>query len=116
MKRLTLNETWVLCLAMWKWIAEQVKKGEVDVKGLKEQWLKEHGFGKIYIPENCFFCAHARRYDNEKVCGCAKKMCPGALVNKRFSCTNKTYNYEIKPIAFYNKLVSLNSKRKKGKK
>ena len=44
-KKLTLNQTWVLCLKMWKWIAEQVKAGnEDDIEDLKEQWLKKNGW------------------------------------------------------------------------
>lgn len=113
MKRLTLNETWVLCLRMWKWIAGQKRKGNIKcVPILKEQWLKEHGFGRKKIRADCFFCEYAFQH-REAFDTC--KSCPGQIINPRFACGNTTYDYQLKPIAFYKKLVSLNKKRKKKK-
>ena len=48
MKKLNLNETWRLCLKMWKWIAKESKKNfSFSVFGLKEQWLEENGFKNV---------------------------------------------------------------------
>lgn len=108
MKRLTLNETWKLCLSMWWWIAGQKKKGNTsNINNLKWEWLEGHGFDYGEISEDCFFC----EYITQKDIGCVN--CPGKMVSKRFSCTKTTYHYQSKPIAFYNKLVSLNRKRRK---
>ncbi len=113
-KKYTLDETWHLCLSMWRWIAEQIKaRSKRSVKELKREWLDKEGFGPYEIDDNCFFCDYARYYNDNKTCGCVAGKCPGKLVNKQFSCTNKTYNYEYMSIAFYKKLVSLNRKRNK---
>lgn len=114
-KELTLDETWKQCLRMWKWIAKRVKAGRKEgVEELKEEWLEKNWTGEP-LKNGCFFCEYAQYYNTEEKCGCAMYMCPGRLVNKRFSCCSKTYHYEDHPIAFYNKLVSLNEKRLKGK-
>lgn len=110
-KKLSLNETWKLCLQMWKWIAGQRKKGNKDCVGaLKFQWLKEHDFDYWGINCRCFFCEYANQPGRR---GC--KNCPAVLVSPRFGCENTTYDYWDNPIAFYNKLVSLNKKRQKKK-
>ena len=112
MKRLTLNETWKLCLSMWRWIARQWKKRNISADGLKEEWLDNHGFAYEGIDKDCFFCKYTQQ-NNDGDCDA----CPGKMVSERFSCTKITHHYQYKPIAFYNKLVSLNRKRlKKGKK
>lgn len=112
MKRLTLNETWKLCLAMWKWIAGQAKKeGEegIDIEGLKDQWLKKHGYDKGDISDACFFCEYHRQHPT-KGTSCN---CPATKIDKEFNCMEFGYCYCCHPIAFYNKLVSLNRKRRK---
>jgi len=102
-KKMNLEDTWKNCLAMWRWIAEQRRKRDKrGVFKLKEVWLEENGFKRIY--ENCFFCNYA-------LFNCPA--CPGKQVSKRFDCQRKTYHFEYRPIAFYNKLVALNKKRKK---
>ena len=104
---MNLEDTWTNCLAMWKWIAEQVKSGEADYTDagrLKRQWLVEHKYVYIYL--NCFFCDYVKGYGN---INCEK--CPGALVDKSFRCGNILYDYICKPIKFYEKLVELNKKR-----
>ena len=115
-KKLTLNETWRLCLKMWKWIAEQVKAGRIEgVERLKGEWLEKNWTGEP-LENDCFFCKSSNYYNTRAACGCVLGMCPGKLVNKRFSCCRKTYHYKHHPIAFCNKLVSLNRKRLKAKK
>lgn len=108
MKRLTLNETWVLCLRMWKWIAEQRKKERrTGVEGLKALWLKKHGYKDDEIDNDCFFCEYACQKQ-----GCLNS-CPGYKVDSEFTCDNAEYSYCKHPIKFYTKLVELNKKRKK---
>ena len=110
MKRLNLNETWVLCLKMWKWIAKEVEAGRdsiTDVIDLKDEWLTKHGFRDV--EENCFFCDYARRK-----AGCLQS-CPGKKIDGSFNCDNKEYHYAGEPIAFYKKLVELNKIRLKKK-
>ncbi len=105
MKRLTLDQTWKLCLSMWRWIAKQIREGsEKSVAELKAQWATKHGYEELH--NLCFFCAWVKpagRY-------CAGD-CPGEKVEKNFDCNNAKYDYEDEPIAFCNKLVSLNRKR-----
>jgi len=110
-KKLTLEQTWRHCLAMWKWIAEEVKQeGTWDVYVLKIEWMYKHPqFGRIVA--GCFFC----QYDYEQgTAACSQ--CPGRLVSKSFHCQDhKTYCFSEKPVKFYQKLLELNKKRKEKK-
>ena len=115
-KKLTLDETWVLCLSMWRWIAEQKRAGNtIGIDILKSDWLDKNWAGKE-IRSDCFFCdwaiRHAKRVKPESG-GCPD--CPGVFVDRQFDCADKNYNFFSKPIAFYNKFVSLNRKRLKAK-
>ncbi len=109
MKRLNLNETWVLCLKMWKWLIEQIEAGDTSsVPDLKIKWVKKHGIKKNSIDANCHFCEYntkaGGRYPN-----C--KYCPGKKIAKDFFCEHEDYYYQNNPIAFYKKLVELNKIR-----
>lgn len=109
MKKRTLNQTWVLCLRMWRWIAKEWDK-EKDVGELKLQWLQEHGFlSDLFegIYNSCFFCEY-----NKGIKQLACQNCPGVLVNPLFTCGNDAYNYETNPPAFYKELLRLNRIRK----
>ena len=113
MKRMNLDESWKLCMSMWRWIAEQIRAGcEYSVDVLKEQWLKKHGYkiGKYgeYITGNCFFCTYITSCGKEEC-----SFCPGKKVDGTFNCMRKDYDFFGRPIAFYNKLRSLNRKRLK---
>lgn len=111
---MNLNKTWRLCLSMWRWIAEERKKGNnKGVWPLKVEWLQKHGFEKDSIENDCFFCdyalTHKARIKTEN--GCPR--CPGTKVDRSFFCVGDDYNYHYRPIAFYNKLRALNRKRMK---
>ena len=103
MKKRTLNQTWTLCLRMWKWIAKQVREGSKrSVEELKSQWLLDNGF--VGVEDNCFFC------DSVETCSCDD--CPGRLVDPDFDCATFAHNYENRPEAFYKELLRLNRIRK----
>ena len=110
MKKLTLEQTWTMCLRMWRWIAKEWKSNNrLTVYSLKRQWLKANGFEVgLGATDNCFFCAHTLRVD------CCD--CPGVLVNSFFDCESAEYNYFIDPPAFYKELLRLNRIRKANKK
>ncbi len=109
--KLTSEKTWKHCLAMWKWIAKQENSNGLRVIFLKKKWLKNNGFEAEKISAYCFFC----EYDNShKGRGCDN--CPGRKVDPDFDCTDTKYDYYHKPVLFYEKLCSLNRKRKKAKK
>jgi len=109
MKRLTLNRAWTLCLKQWKWIIKQLDAGRTEsIDKLKAEWMEQNGYGYDEICANCFFCEYANQQGGIYNCEC----CPGTLVNKKFYCRNKTYNFREKPIKFYKKLLELNKKRK----
>lgn len=111
MKRLTLDETWVLCLKMWKWIAAQKKENRrKDGEILKIEWLESHGYrcGELHL--DCFFCEYGYYHAKGKKGTCDK--CPARKINPKFDCLSIGYGYNDKPIAFYAKLVALNKKRK----
>lgn len=112
MKRLTLDQTWKLCISMWRWIAKMLRDGSrKSIDNLKIQWLKAHqyelGENDEYMTLNCFFCEYDEQQQRKGNC----HFCPGKKVDEIFSCTNSMYCWSSDPIAFYNKLVSLNRKR-----
>lgn len=114
MKKLTLNQTWVLCLRMWRWIAKEWKKLEEDPHDIhywvvlqKAKWLRDHGYASI--KNNCFFCE--RVDDRVHVIDCVD--CPGALVDSEFHCYDAGWCFD--PPRFLSELLRLNRIRK-GKK
>lgn len=107
MKKLTLDQTWVLCLRMWKWIAK-VRKSWQSVNELKKEWRRKHGFSVSHLSSgNCFFCNSAG-YKNFDYC----VQCPGRKVDKDFDCMHNEYSYDKNPKAFYAELLRLNKIRK----
>jgi hypothetical protein len=112
MKKLNLDETWRLCLSMRRWIAKKMRKNDtLDVDDLKYSWLYSHTKDK---PENeCYFCERNKQMGGVSLldeCGDCR-YCPPREIDKDFTCNNPDYHYYQKPIAFYNKLRSLNRKR-----
>ncbi len=108
MKKLTLDQTWKLCMSMWRWIAKQKREGSrLTVEQLKNQWLIAHGYGGKGIRDNCFFCEYMASHSTMP----CEKGCPGTRIDKKFWCLDLSYHFLDNPIAFYNKLVSLNRKR-----
>ena len=99
MKKRTLNQTWTLCLRMWRSVAGKWITG-ADVCILKKEWVKENEVSAG--PGNCFFCNYAET--------CLD--CPGGLVDASFHCWNEKYDYETNPPAFYKELLRLNRIRK----
>ncbi len=114
MERLTLNETWKYCMSMWKWIAKQKKAGSrKKVPALKQQWMTSNKAKNTAISD-CFFCEYGMTHERSvtsRGTGCSD--CPAVFVDNKFDCEDKKYNWRTSPIAFYNKLVSLNRKRLK---
>ena len=107
MRKRTLNQTWVLCLRMWRWISKEWKKEEREVGNLKILWLKEN---KISMGGAlCFFC------DYTDTINLSCSSCPGRLVDSSFSCFRQKYNFEDNPVAFYKELLRLNRIRKAKK-
>lgn len=104
MKKRTLNQTWTLCLRMWRSIAKNHNERR-NISRQKASWAKENGFKRLEIAGNCFFCDYAGSCEE----------CPGRLVDNSFQCENNAYNYADKPIEFYQELLRLNRIRK-GKK
>jgi len=124
-KRLSLEQAWSVSLRMWKWIAEQRKKERMDsVTALKDEWFETQQ--KKYEADDflasCPFCEYSAHpfceysaqtnvdanMDDDDFCG----GCPGKLVDKRFKCRNRTYNYYREPVKFYKKLLQLDAKRR----
>ena len=116
MKKLTLDETWRLCLSMWRWIIKKLRiNPELDIEELKDEWLEKH-YPQIDLMSSCFFCEYdyQRRLKSKAKRFWDCPFCPMRIVDKSlkaFCCLNTDFWYEKKPIAFYNKLVSLNRKR-----
>lgn len=119
MKQLNLDETWQLCLKMWKWIIKEFPKlpdpfHEKDIietiNDLKDEWCVKNGFeGKV--DNSCFFCEYGCQHA-PNVCG----HCPAVKIDPEFDCMNTYYDYSKYPVAFYKKLKQLNKIRLKKKK
>ena len=111
--RLTLDESWELCLKQWPWIIKQLDGGSKEiVEELKDQWLEENGFTDICICNECFFCEYAYQHD-KSFCPTKCPLCPGRKIDTDFFCLRDDYHYQKSPHKFYEKLLSLNKKRKK---
>ena len=103
--KMNLGDTWKNCLSMWRWIAKEVRGGDQrSVCELKTVWLNNHDLDGL-VTDDCFFC------DYGKDC----QTCPGRRVDPKFTCDDISCHWDSHPIAFYNKLVSLNRKRLKAK-
>ena len=109
MKKRTLNQTWTLCLRMWKWIKKvwqtEGYKG-MSVHKLKYIWLADNGFDSTTISAHCFFC------DYKDGAGYCHVNCPAAMVDPEFDCADSSYDYETNPVEFYRELLRLNRIRK----
>jgi len=101
--KMTLDECWENCEAMWKWIAEVWQPSD-DIDDLKRKWLVEHGLSGIV--GGCFFCEWNETVTLESCDGC-----PGKMVDPGFDCGNKQYHYVNRPVEFYNEIVRLNKIR-----
>ena len=83
-----LDETWRLCLEMWKWIAEEWStERKKSVIRLKKQWLRKNKFDRDCIFLNCFFCAASEGFCHR---------CPGMIVDPDFSCDNDKYDFRTR--------------------
>lgn len=123
MKKLSLDETWRLCLKMWKWIAKQIRKyknfHQLSIAGkteiifqLKRKWCRKNKYNTLNF--DCFFCEYAKNSSyTSRNC---EENCPARKIDKEFNCHNLKYDFIRRPITFYNKLVSLNKKRLAKKK
>ena len=110
MKKLTLDETWRLCLEMWEWVVEHYDRSRVcHVEELKENWLLEHGFSGI--AHDCFFCEYQKRHGDPGSCN----GCPGRDVQVRWHCSNYPASWCEKPATFIAKLKRMNKLRKRSK-
>jgi hypothetical protein len=113
MKRLTLDQTWEQCLAMWKYVSRQCKGKKRDwcvgnVNSLKVLWLSKNGIEEDEITQDCFFCD--RTSPNGSIdYWCSK--CSGRKLDPSFYCMDKDYHFERSPRAFYAKLKELNKIR-----
>jgi len=114
-KKLTLEQTWKYCLAMWKWIAEQKKDGSRKrVRTLKAEWLKAHNFEGIF--NNCFFCNWAGGWRGNMCSYCPSLMVDPDVHGEYINwCFKPKHHWEESPEAFYAELLRLN-KIRKGKK
>ena len=109
-KRLTPNQIWTLCLRMWRWIAkvwQTPRYKRYDVPDLKEIWLRKNGF-HTESTASCFFCDYTYTNEDDPTCF----SCPGVLVDSGFRCWLLPYDYETRPVEFYQELLRLNKIRK----
>lgn len=102
----TLNQTWTLCLRMWRSISKEWIEGD-DIYVLKDEWIENNGFLKDEIDADCFFCDYVER-QGDRTCS----TCPGKLVDINFHCEGLEYNFRYDPPAFYKELLRLNRIRK----
>lgn len=112
--RMNLDDTWKNCLSMWRWIAKEVRGGNKRSSAcLKRDWLRRRDIR--HISSDCFFCHFGVTHDLQ-VKNAECEICPASKIDPTFYCMTVEYDYCAEPIAFYNKLVSLNRKRLKVKK
>lgn len=110
MNNLNLDRCWKLCKQMWKYVAYERELGSsLDVDTLKRIWLRKHGFRSGQVAGSCFFCEYSNQISKEFDLGRRKEcaVCPGALINPAFDCTNDKYDYRSKPQEFYKEILRL---------
>ena len=112
MKRLTVDQTWRECLAMWKWISRQClgKSKEwcrSNVTPLKVEWLDFNGINANEVEESCFFCERSKGR-----CGYVCRRCPARAIDRNFYCMSREHNYEHLPRLFYAELKRLDKIRR----
>ena len=113
-KRLTLDEAWIECLKMWRYVADKKRKDfNLNTWNLKEVWRKKQHYAKDELANNCFFCEYQEQQNKsqENYPGTCT-FCPGRLLDESFSCHNEP-NYGRDPIGFYNLLRRMQYKRLK---
>ena len=116
---LTLEETWQLCIKMWKWIVAEwekleerpVEEVEIWVNGKKSLWLESNGYGDVDIDSDCFFCEWVKKHTTDKIRNCVSdKLCPGCMVDKNFSCYKAGWDSD--PPRFLKEIMRLDKIRK----
>jgi len=101
--KLTLDEAWEKCLAMWKWIDEQCKEDD-NAGELKTTYLAASK-PKARLLRNCYFCDFAGEDGGGRLM-CFR--CPARFVDSSFACEDtEGYDYYEHPKAFYRKIVEL---------
>lgn len=77
--KLTLDQAWTRCLAMWRWVvAEKKKRSKARVWDLKCEYRTEHD-PNADLYNDCYFC----EYDYHRgVEGCAWDLEPAAFLRK----------------------------------
>ncbi|MHA1167116.1 MAG: hypothetical protein ACTSRU_04800 [Candidatus Hodarchaeales archaeon] len=113
-EKLTLKNTWRMCIEMWRYVSKRSIPGKNDVENLKKEWLKTRYQGKYScIGNGCFFCEYGLRSWKNRKSTCLN--CPGFLVDESFNCMCDDYNYGNEPVKFYKKILELHSKFKDKK-
>ncbi len=109
-----LDRTWLNCLRTWEWVSGNLPEGfsesskqmkEFVIESLKRQWLRENKFTKPLL-NNCFFCEYDKKHGDK--CG----HCPAGLVRKGFHCTDCPHHFAYSPVAFYDHIANLDSRRR----
>lgn len=109
------DDLWRECLKCWRWIVKQLKKyPDANVVRLKAEWMKTHGY--VNITHNCLFCESTLWWEPFEPNECERQdcwYCPAKFVDPTFNCEHADgYEWSLYPAEFYEKLKSLNEKRK----
>ena len=114
--RLTLEETWKQCRAMWKWIKKRRLAGDArNVEELKADWSEDHGFGDADIVFHCFFCHHNENFGGNSPDDC--HLCPAKTIDPDFHCfKHASHHFELWPVNFADEIARLDRIRKRKKK
>ena len=113
MKKLTVDQTWEQCLAMWKWISLCIGRGtKKSIAKLKAEWLAKTNIR--VLQDNCFFCEKAMKDAQRRKLewfypNC--KTCPAKKVDAEFNCQDHGYDFLHQPRKFYAKLKQLDKIR-----
>lgn len=103
MKRLTIDETWEQCLAMWKWISEKCEGMDIGgtvIDQIKVEYMESNGMKEDEVLCDCFFCDE---------CSQACDECQFAIYAGEHCTVENLYSED--PVAFYAELKRLNKIR-----
>lgn len=121
--KLSLNETWKHCLAMWKGVVDILELAaecgeDISAHLAKQIWLQQNGYTED-ICNKCFFCdynVNSAEWISDPYISGGCPGCPGTKVDPNFACGVDEYHWLEKPKEFYQELLRLNKKRKENKK
>ena len=107
MKKLTLDQMWVLCMKQWRWIIWHWRRDNtLNIRNLKEAWCEELWKD---VAHSCFFCEYSIT-DEVKRNRPVNQWCNECPLTKEFGIDHaceKSLDWQHDPEGFYKEIKRL---------